>query len=59
MSFIANALVGKRIADVFVDSELTYIMLENGTQITIRGLVVIEPSPSAYHAEAPQPQPID
>ena len=43
MSFFERALVGKRIGSVFVDSEVTYIMLDNGTQITIRGLVVVEP----------------
>ena len=43
MSFIENALVGNRITDVLADSEVTYIMLSNGTQITIRGLVVVEP----------------
>ena len=43
MSFIADLLTGKQIQDVLVDSEVTYIMLTNGTQITIRGLVVVEP----------------
>jgi hypothetical protein len=46
MSFIENALVGNRITDVLADSEVTYIMLSNGTQITIRGLVVVEPLPN-------------
>jgi len=44
MSFIADLLVERKIQDVLVDSEVTYIMLTNGTQITIRGLVVVEPS---------------
>ena len=43
MSFIADLLTGKQIQDVLVDSEVTYIMLTNRTQITIRGLVVVEP----------------
>jgi hypothetical protein len=46
MSFIENALVGNQITDVLADSEVTYIMLSNGTQITIRGLVVVEPLPN-------------
>jgi hypothetical protein len=50
MSYFAEALVGAQIHSVLVDSELTYIMLSNGTQVTIRGLVVVEPK----HA---QPQP--
>jgi hypothetical protein len=45
MSFIQKALVGSHITDVLADSEVTYIMLANGTQITIRGLVVVEPLP--------------
>jgi hypothetical protein len=44
MSFIGELLAGKQIQDALVDSELTYIMLTDGTQITIRGLVVVEPS---------------
>ena len=46
MSFIEKALVGNRISDVMADSEVTYIMLANGTQITIRGLVVVQPLPN-------------
>ncbi len=52
MSFIVDALVGQQIADVLADSEVTYIMLANGTQITIRGLVVIEPKPSPVPSPA-------
>jgi len=44
MSFLADALGGQRITHVLADSEVTYIMLANGTQITIRGLVIVEPS---------------
>ena len=47
MSFLADALAGQKITHVFADSEVTYIMLANGTQITIRGLVVVEPKPSS------------
>jgi hypothetical protein len=43
MSFMAEILRGKHIDDLFVDTEVVYIMLADGTQITIRGLVVIEP----------------
>ena len=43
MTFMASLLTGKQIQDVLVDSEVTYIMLTNGTQITIRGLIVVEP----------------
>jgi hypothetical protein len=50
MSFIESALVGHRISDVLADSEVTYIMLENGTQITIRGVVVVETRPSYFPA---------
>ena len=47
MSFLADALAGQKITHVLADSEVTYIMLANGTQITIRGLVVVAPNPSA------------
>jgi hypothetical protein len=47
MSFIVDALVGKEIDSVLVDSEVMYVMLANGTQITVRGLVVVEPKPQA------------
>jgi hypothetical protein len=43
MSLIVKTLRGKQIDDVLVDSELVYIMLTDGTQITIRGLVVVQP----------------
>lgn len=46
MSYLASILVGQQVTDVLADSEVTYIMLANGTQITIRGLVVVEPNPS-------------
>jgi hypothetical protein len=46
MYFIEAVLRGKQIADVLVDSEVTYVMLTDGTQITFRGLLVVEPAAS-------------
>jgi hypothetical protein len=43
MSYFAEILAGAKIDSVLVDSEVTYIMLTNGTQITIRGLVAVQP----------------
>jgi hypothetical protein len=43
MSYLAKILRGAEIDSVLVDSEVTYIMLTNGTQITVRGLVVVQP----------------
>jgi hypothetical protein len=53
-SYFAELLVDGQINSVLVDSEVTYIMLTNGTQITIKGLVVIQPNPcqSALSASA-------
>jgi len=47
MSFIVDALTGQQIDSVLVDSDVMYVMLANGTQITIRGAVVVEPKPQA------------
>ena len=44
MSFFESSLVGRQIDSVHVDSQVTYIMLTDGTHISIRGLVVIEPA---------------
>jgi hypothetical protein len=44
---MGDLIVGKRVDDVLVDSEVTYIMLANGTQITIRGVVVVQPKYSS------------
>jgi len=54
MSFFERSLVGKQIHSVHVDSEVTYIMLNDATQITIRGWVVVQPGtlPSAIEATA-------
>ncbi len=46
MSLMVEMLRGQRIQDVLVDSEVMYIMLTNGTQVTISGLVVVEPKHS-------------
>ena len=43
MSMMAELLVGKRIEAVLCDSEVTYLMLDDGTQMTIRGFVAVEP----------------
>ena len=43
MCLLVETLRGKQIDDVLVDSELVYMMLRDGTQVTIRGLVAVEP----------------
>jgi hypothetical protein len=43
MGFFENSLTGRKIESAHVDSEVTYILLSDGTQITIHGLVVVEP----------------
>ena len=53
MSFFENSLVGRRIDCVHVDSEVTYLMLSDGTHVAIRGLVIVEPGPSANPEPAP------
>ena len=50
MNLMVDSLVGKQIDSVLVDSELVYIMLTNGTQITVRGLVIVEPKPASRPA---------
>jgi hypothetical protein len=49
MTFMAGLLKGAQIEDVYVDSEVTYLMLTNGTQVTVHGLVMVQPG-------APKPQ---
>ena len=56
MSFFENALVGRQINCVHVDSEVTYMILSDGTHITIRGLVVVEPGPRTDSEAAPLAQ---
>jgi hypothetical protein len=53
MSYFAQALTGATIHSVFVDSEVTYIMLTNGTQVTIRGVVVVQPADLPPQTTAP------
>jgi len=43
MSFFENSLVGRKIDCVYVDSEVTYMMLSDGTHVSIRCLVLVEP----------------
>ena len=43
MSFFEDSLVGRKIDSVYCDSEVTYLMMSDGTQVAIRGLVVVEP----------------
>lgn len=50
MSYLSTLLRGERIADVYADEELTYIMLASGTQVTVRGLIVVEPASSSSNA---------
>ena len=50
MSLLTETLIGKQIEDVMADSEVTYLMLTDGTQITIRGLVVVQPAQSSTSA---------
>ena len=52
MSLMVDMLRGQLIQDVLVDSEVVYIMLNNGTQITIKGLVVVEPRLSDHRISA-------
>jgi hypothetical protein len=52
MSFFEKSLIGKEIHSVHVDSEITCMMLSDGTQITIRGWVVVERGPLSSIIEA-------
>ena len=55
MSYFADTLIGHQIDGVLVDSEVTYITLDNGTLITIKGLVAVEPKniqPKSFAAGA-------
>jgi hypothetical protein len=49
---MVNWLRGQVIQDVLVDSEVVYIMLNNGTQVTIKGLVLVEPKLSDHRLSA-------
>jgi len=52
MSLMVDLLRDQLIQDVLVDSEVVYIMLNDGTQITIKGLVVVEPKLSDHRVSA-------
>jgi hypothetical protein len=52
MSLMVDLLRDQLIQDVLVDSEVVYIMLNNGTQMTIKGLVVVEPKLSDHRVSA-------
>jgi hypothetical protein len=43
MSFFEKSLVGRKIDRVYVDSEVTYLVLSDGTLVSIRGMVFVEP----------------
>jgi len=55
MSFFERSLVGKEIHGVHVDSEVTCLMLTDGTLVTIRGWVVVEPRAGSYALELRTP----
>ena len=55
MSFFERSLIGKQIDSVHVDSEVTYLMLNDGSLVAIRGLVVIEPGRATAQLEKADP----
>lgn len=46
MSFFSALLKGKQITEVHCDSEVTYLILSNGTLVAVHGLLTVEPDPS-------------
>jgi hypothetical protein len=56
MNFFEASLAGRQIHSVHVDSEVTYILLSDGTQITIRGWVVVERGALSSVVEATGPR---
>jgi len=56
MNFFEKSLVGRQIDCVHVDSEVTYMMLSDGTHVVIRGLVVVEPGRATVSEPAPLAQ---
>jgi len=52
MSLFEKSLIGRQIDAVHVDSEVTYVMLSDGTHVTIRGLVVVNPGPAFFENPA-------
>jgi hypothetical protein len=53
MRFFERSLVEKQIHSVHVDSEVTCLMLTDGTQVTIRGWVVVELRAPSHTLELP------
>ena len=51
MSFFEDSLVGRTVDSVYCDSEVTYLMMSDGTQVAIRGIVVVEPRQSIAPAK--------
>ena len=51
MSYFAELLTGAEIDSVYVDPDVTYIMLTDGTQVTIRGVVVVQPASTSSDTE--------
>ena len=56
MNFFESSLVGRQIVCVHVDSEVTYMMLSDGTHVEIRGLVFVEPRRAAVSEPEPLAQ---
>ena len=56
---MVDSLRGQQIQDVLVDSEVVYIMLTNGTQITIKGVVMVEPKRPEQNVSALAPTIVD
>ena len=53
MNLLERSLVGKQIHSVHIDSEVTCLMLTDGTQVTIRGWVVVESRAAFHNLELP------
>jgi hypothetical protein len=53
MRFFQRSLTGKQIHSVHVDSEVTCLMLTDGTQVTIRGWIVVEPADASHSLDLP------
>ncbi|MBI2689219.1 MAG: hypothetical protein HYX27_23190 [Acidobacteria bacterium] len=52
MSIFEEMLIGKTIEAAMCDTEVTYLMLADGTQVTIRGVVVVQ-VPQPQYSDAP------
>jgi len=53
MSFFEDTLRGRTIDSVYCDSEVTYLMMSDGTQVAIRGIIIVEPRRSTAPAQRP------